>query len=183
MEDFKAMLFETISSFKNQKNQPIDWTIAWEDDSKFETILDAVDALIDGIALIPDIEEPKRINMLGRLALNRSHLAYSYGNDQQIAHFIKHGQNLEHLLKEVLNLSPWIKAAEARFDEYVDFEETVSEESDINQKQIDYFRPILMALAAMAIITIEQEEESEEDEAKDDFSFEDEEECDEYCDE
>jgi hypothetical protein len=182
MEDFKAMLFETISSFKNQRNEPIDWTVAWEDDGKFETMLDAVDALIDGIALIPDIEEPKRINLLGRLALNRSHLAHSYGNDQQIAHFIKHGQNLEFLLKEVLAVNPWLKTAESRFDEYVEFEETVTEDSEINQKQIDHFRPILMALAAMAIITIEQEDEESDQEDEIEFSFEDED-CDEECDE
>lgn len=180
MEDFKAMLFETISSFKNQRTEPIDWTIAWEDDSKFETMLDAIDALIDGVALIPDIEEPKRINLLGRLALNRCHLAHSYGNDQQIAHFIKHGQNLEHLLKEVINICPWLKTAESRFDEYIEFEEMVTEDSEINQKQIDHFRPILMALAAMAIITIEQEEQSD-DEDEIEFNFE-EDECDEYCD-
>lgn len=180
MEDFKSMLFNTLISFKNQKNEPIDWTIAWEDDAKFETIIDGIDALIDGVALIPDIEEAKRINLLGRLALNRSHLSHSYGNEQQVAHFIKHGQNLEGLIRDVLNASPWLKTAEERFEEYVEFEDTVNEESDISQKQIDHFRPILMALAAMAIITIEQEEYSDEED-EDEFDTE-EDECGEYCD-
>ncbi len=182
MEDFKTMLFDTISAFKNQKNEPIDWTIAWEDADKFEMILDAVDALIDGVALIPDIEEAKRINLLGRLALNRSHISHCYGNEQQIAHFIKHGQNLEGILKDVLNASNWLKTAQDRFEEYVEFEDTVTEETDVTQKQLDHFRPILMALAAMAIITIEQEESSEEDEDEFNVEEEDEDECGEYCD-
>ena len=181
MEDFKSMLFDTLSAFKNQKNEPIDWTIAWEDDAKFETILDAIDALIDGIALIPDIEEPKRVTLLGRLALNRSHLSHCYGNEQQVAHFIKHGQSLESLIRDVLNTSNWLKTAQERFDEYVEFEDTVNDETDISQKQIDHFRPVLMALAAMAIVTIEQEEYSDEEET-DEFNVEDEDECGEYCD-
>lgn len=182
MEDFKSMLFDTINSFKNQKNEPIDWTVAWENSEKFETILDALDALIDGVALIPDIEESKRIHLLGRLALNRSHISHCYGNEQQIAHFIKHGQTLEIILKDVLNASQWLKTAHERFEEYVEFEDTVTEESDVTQKQLDHFRPILMALAAMAVITIEQEEYSDEDEDGFEVEDEEEEECDEYCD-
>jgi len=182
MEDFKSMLFTTLYAFKTQKNEPIDWTITWEDDAKFETILDGIDALIDGVALIPDIEEAKRINLLGRLALNRSHLSHCYGNEQQVSHFIKHGQSLEGLIRDVLNASAWLKTAEERFEEYVEFEDTVTEESDISQKQIDHFRPILMALATMAIITIEDEEYSDVDENEDEFDIEDEDECGEYCD-
>lgn len=180
MEDFKSVLFETILAFKNQKTEPIDWTVTWEDDGKFETMLDALDTLMDGVSLIPDIEEPKRINLLGRIALNRSHIANSYGNEQQIAHFIKHGKNLETIVRDIINASNWLKTAEDRFEEYVEFEDTITAETDVTHKQLDHFRPVLMALAAMSIITIQEEEYSDEDE--NDVEIEDEDECGEYCD-
>lgn len=172
MEEFKKMLFGTISHFNENKGETIDWTAVWEDEEKFETVMDALDALIDGIALLPDIEEMKRIHLLGKLALNRSHLSHCYGNEQQIPQFIKYGETLETLLREVINCSPWLKTAQDRFDEYVEFEETVTEDTQLSQRQLDHFRPILMALAIMSIITIEEdeyidEEGSEEEEDED----------------
>jgi hypothetical protein len=172
MEDFKKILFETINHFNQNKHETIDWTAVLEDEEKFETVIDALDTLLDGTALLPDIEDMKRIHLLGRLALTRSHLSYCYGNEQQIAHFIKHGEKLELLLRDIINCSNWLSLAQQRFDEYVEFEETATEDSQLTQRQLDHFRPILMALATMAIITIEEEEYiqiEEEDEFDQDF--------------
>jgi hypothetical protein len=172
MEDFKKILFETITYFNQENETTIDWTIVCEDEEKFETILDALDALIDGVALLPDIEDIKRVHLLGRLALIRSHLSYCFGNEQQIAHFIKHGERLEALLHDIINASNWLTTAQQRFDEYIEFEETVTEDAHLTQRQLDQFRPILMALAIMTIITIDSEEPTEDDE---EFEEEDEE--------
>ncbi len=174
MEDFKAILFSTIQEFLNKKDTKIDWTAVWEDEEKFEHLMDSFEILLDGVALMPNIEDLKRIHLLGRLALNRSHLAHCYGNQQQIAHFLQHGQNLETLLREVIQCSDWLAAAQQRFDDYADFESTATEETQLTHKQLDTFRPILMALAILAIVTIEDEDEHEEDE--DDLDFEDEDE-------
>lgn len=171
MEDFKTMLFGTITEFNTQRDVTIDWTAVWEDEERFETVLDALDALLDGVALLPDIEEIKRIHLLGKLALSRSHLAHCYGNQQQIAHFLKHGESLQNILRDIMNISPWIKMAQDRFEEYVEFEETVTEETVLTQKQLDSFRPILMALALMSIITIDQEDACN-DECNDEIIFE-----------
>lgn len=172
MEEFKKMLFETIKHFNQNTDEKIDWTVVWEDEEKFETVIDALDALIDGVALLPDIEDMKRIHLLGRLALMRSHLSHCYGNEQQIAHFLKHGEKFESLMRDVINCSGWLSMAQQRFDEYVEFEETVTEDTHLTQKQLDHFRPILMALALMSIITIEDEEyvqEEGEDDEEDEF--------------
>lgn len=171
LEEFKKLLFETIAHFNRNKDETIDWTAVWEDEEKFETIIDALDALIDGVALLPDIEDMKRIHLLGRLALTRSHLSHCYGNEQQIPHFLQHGKNFESLLRDVINCSGWLSMAQQRFDEYVEFEETVTEDTHLTQKQLDHFRPILMALALMSIITIEEEEyvQEEGEEFEDEF--------------
>lgn len=182
MEEFKTTLFKTIEQFKNRQLDPIDWTVAWENDEKFELILDTLDALIDGVALLPEIEESKRTNLLGRLAFNRSHLAHCYLDEKQINSFVNYGQRLENLLHEVITLSPWLKTAQERFDEYLELGEP-SEDAQLTAQQLDRLRPMLMALALMALINIEEELTDDEDpDDDDDFGFDDDEECSEYCD-
>ncbi len=163
MNDLKHMLFNSIVQFNQTTEPTIDWTVVLEDDTKFETIIDAIDTLIDGVALLPDIEDLQRIHLLGRLALIRSHLSYCYVNEQQIAHFIQHGQRLEKLLKDIINCSNWLINAQQRFDEYLEFEEMATEDTILTPKQIDQFRPVLMALAIMGIISIEEDECAPED--------------------
>lgn len=178
MEEFKNLLFGTIQEFNNDKASTIDWTSIWDDQEKFETVIDAIDALIDGVALLPDVEDLKKVHLLGRLALIRSHLAFCYGDEQQLAHFLKHGQNLELLLRDIISCSSWLGTAQQRFEDYVEFEETATEDTQLTPKQLHHFRPILMALAIMSIITIEQEEYTVDEE--DDFEDEDEEEGDDF---
>lgn len=174
INEVNDMLFGTIGKYNEQTEPTIDWTVVIEDQEKFETIIDALDTFIDCIALIPDVEDLQRIHILGRLAFIRSNLAYCF-NNEQIAPFIQLGKRLEQVLKDIINCSNWLNNAEQRLDEYIEFEEMADPETELTQKQIEHFRPVLMALAALSIITIDKNNFENEDE---DFEEEDfEEEC------
>ena len=168
MEDFKNMLLNTINDFA--KGQNIDWTAALENEEKFETLVDSIDVLIEGVAFLPNVDEAKKINLLGKLVLMRSYLSYSFYNDKQMNSFIDNCKKLEPVLREVITCSNWLTNAQDRFSEYAEFEESITEETELTPKQIEHFRPILMALALLAIIALDQDEynlEEDEDDCDD----------------
>lgn len=182
MEDFKAEIFGTIQDFNTNKNQTIDWTTIWEHEEKFQVVVDSIDVLIDGTALLPDLEDLKKVHLIGRLSLIRAHFIYSYESEQQMAHFIKYGKNLELLLRDVITCSPWLTTAQQRFEDYLEIEQTITEDYPLTMKQMDHIRPILMAIAAMSIITVEDEDyTTDENEDEDESLYDDEDECGQEC--
>jgi len=164
--DFKQELFGTINDFK-QNTVSINWESVWNDEEKFDALLEALDALINSVALLSNFDHSKRADLVAKLAIGRAQLTDCFGDEDRHNYFQATTQALEHAMRETINASDWLNKAQNSFDEYLDFEETITEDTEITRDQIDHYRPVMAALALMNIITIDQEEECDDEECDD----------------
>lgn len=164
--NFKEELFGVINDFK-EHIVTIDWEVVWNDEEKFDSVLEALDALINNIALLSNFDHAKRASLVAQLAIGRAQLTDCFGDEDRYNYFQATTQALEHALRESITTSDWMHKAQASFDEYVKFEDTITEDTEITREHIDHFRPIMTALAAMNIITIDQEDLCDDEECED----------------
>jgi hypothetical protein len=164
--DFKQELFGVINDFK-QNSITIDWEAVWNDEEKFDALLEALDALINSIALLSNFDHSKRAALVAQLAIGRAQLTDCFGDEDRYNYFQATTQALEHAMRDTINASDWLQKAHGSFDEYLIFEDTVTEDTEITRDQIDHYRPVMTALALMNIITIDQEEECDDEECDD----------------
>ncbi len=164
--DFKQELFGVINDFK-QNVITIDWEAVWNDEEKFDALLEALDALINSIALLSNFDHSKRAALVAQLAIGRAQLTDCFGDEDRYNYFQATTQALEHAMRDTITSSDWLQKAQSSFDEYLIFEDTVTEDTEITRDQIDHYRPVMTALALMNIITIDQEEECDDEECDD----------------
>ena len=160
--DYKEELFSTINDYKDQM-VTIDWEVVWQDDDAFDGLLEALDAIINNCALLSNFDHSKRASLVAQLTIGRAQLTDCYGDDERHNYFQATTKSLEHALRDLISTSDWLHNAQERFDEYVEFEESITDELDITREHIDHFRPVMTALALMNIITIDQEECDDEE--------------------
>ena len=164
--NYKEELFGVIQDYKDQM-VTIDWEVVWQDDDIFDELLEALDAVINNCALLSNFDHSKRASLVAQFAICRAQLTDCFGDDERHNYFQATTRALEHTLRELITTSDWLKNAQDRFDEYLEFEESMmTEEMDITREHIDHFRPVMTALALMSIITIDQEEECDDEECE-----------------
>lgn len=166
MDSYKTDCFDLINEFKSG-NISMDWNTIFESTELQDAINEGINDAIHHIAFISDIDEAKKIELIGKLAYAQARLAIALTFKDRNA-FISHGAKLEKTISEILSTGSWLKAAQENFDLLDQLsEETfdITKGSDVAPKLV----PVLLLLSIIAIISGETEEDEscEEDECCD----------------
>ncbi len=164
MDSYKTECFDLINEFKSS-NISMDWHTIYEDAELQNAINEGINDAIHHIAFLPDIDETKKIELIGKLAYAQARLAIALTFKDK-NEFTSQGIKLEKTLSALLSTGSWLQTAQANFD----LLEQLSEENfdidkapDIAPKLV----PVLLLLSIISIISGESAEECGEDECCD----------------
>lgn len=151
-------VFQVLNEFKNNKDAVIDWSVVVDNDELFEMVLDALDTLLNNISLLPSLSEAERINLVGKLAIQRATIAFLYGNEERYKDFLGAGAEITKLMQTIITIKDLMSQAEERFGEYEDIEADLETLDEIPLDLLVRLRPVFIAIALMTLITIDQPE-------------------------
>lgn len=151
-------VFQVLNEFKNNKEAIIDWSVVVDNDELFEMVLDGLDTLLNNISLLSNLSEAERINLVGKLAIQRATIAFLYGNGERYKDFLESGAEITKLMHAVIGIKDLMGQAEERFGEYEDIEADLETLDEIPLDLLVRLRPVFIAIALMTLITIDQPE-------------------------
>lgn len=176
--DFKTIVFSILNEFAN-KERSIQWSSLLGQEELMEFLDQAINRTIHNFALLPDINDAQKESLIGKLAVCHARMAERYGAEDE-QDFVKLGAEFEEILRSLIKTSNWLTIGQARYADYEKFEEqeeAAEEELELSEKELNFLRPVFLAIDIFGIITIqdaqEEEEESEEYELCEDECDED----------
>lgn len=168
-KDFER-LHDILQDFQNHVLAP-DWLTVWDDEELFEPVMEIMQAIIEGAVLV-DIPDSVKKNIVGQLAMGHIYIAHAYGHEELYSEYERATQLFEKGLHELLDQKNWLTAAQNRFEKFVEYQEKLErEEEDLAREKTDYLRPVFLAFSLASLVTLpmdyEEGEEEEEDECCD----------------
>lgn len=157
MDSYKTDCFELINEFKSG-NISMDWNTIFEDTELQNALNEGINDAIHHIAFLSDIDESKKIDLIGKLAYAQARLAIALTFKDKNA-FVSQGAKLEKTISELISSGSWFKTAQANFDLLDQLSEEnfdITKASDLAPKLV----PVLLLLSVIAIISGETEDES-----------------------
>lgn len=155
----KNELLTTLNNFKNG-SACIDWASMWDDSDLCDLALDGIESYIDNLAVDENIDDAKRVDLVGRLTIARVYLFEAFNKDLG-KEFVKTGQQVDQILRETISES-FLKVVGERFETYEKNEEKISSQQCLSDDELDYYRPVFMAIALMTLLSIDQMSEYED---------------------
>ena len=161
MAEFNTEIFQFFQDF-NDGDVAIDWELIAQDKDLQEQLEDDLDSLIHTAPLLSTIDEKEKKYLLGSLVIAQSHVVRLISEESSVDAWNKAGREVQDLLKELINSGSWLQEADKRFDKLADMEEKFAS-NEVSPAELDYFAPVLVALAILSLFHIGQEDEDEED--------------------
>lgn len=180
--DFKAIVFDILNDFI-KKERSIQWSTLLGQEELMEFLDQAINRTIHNFALLPDIQDAQKEALIGKLAVCHARMAERYGAESE-QDFVRLGADFEEILRTMAKTSNWISVAQTRYADYEKFEEqeeAAEEELELSEKELNFLRPVFLAIDIFGIITIQDAQDEEcEDECEESEEYEL---CEDECDE
>lgn len=159
MSSLKHELLTMLNNFKNG-TASIDWATMWNDSDLCDLALDGIESFIDNLAIDENVDDVKRVDLVGRLTIARVYLFEAFNKDQG-QDFIKAGGYVDQAMREAIS-PQLLKVVDERFETYEKNEEKISSQQCLSDSELDYYRPVFMAIALMTLLSIDQMSEYED---------------------
>lgn len=175
--DFKAIVFGILNEFTN-KERSIEWSTLLGQEELMEFLDQAINRTIHNFALLPDIQDAQKEALIGKLAVCHARMAERYGAEEEQG-FARLGAEFEEILRSLIKTSNWLSVGQARYADYEKFEEqeeAAEEELELSQEELNFLRPVFLAIDIFGIVTIQ--DALDEEGAEEEYEI-----CDDECDE
>lgn len=162
MSEYKSAIFSIINEFSNAQSS-IDWHVVFHDEELFDGLSEVIDGVIENIVFCDLLKEEDRERFIGKLMIAQVRLNMYHENEEYEDSFIQTGHYLEDVVRELIQYDSLIAQAEQRFQAYEKFEEEIMGGLDeVSDEDLARYRPVLLAIGLLSIITIDQQEEDHE---------------------
>ena len=144
----------------------IDWSCALEDQETVSELMELCDMISIALSFVPDIEESKRIQLLGEISATAARLGYAFSIAQDEEQSYRIANELEATLRKVAQLHSVIELAQQRLPA---FAKAVEQDQDIQDAEnFIFFQPVTLISALAQLINMGQEDEYETEEEHED---------------
>jgi hypothetical protein len=162
MASYNTELLQILQEFKDG-SFTIDWQAVAADNELMEGLQEDLDSLIHTAAFLTDIDHEKKANLLGSLVIQQGRIERFLKSEFDLEQWLALCTQLEDILKKLIAAGSWLGKADERYEELADFEEKFAHDQ-VLPEELDYFAPVLVALAIASVLHADQSEESEEHE-------------------